>query len=841
MATIEVPDYSGDSVTLVKPNNNGRASAANSRPVALSVEDLQALKTNAGQMFQVVDDINTVEALSAYAYNPAADDILVATKAAGGRTVSEILIGTHNEDTTTSATLIATTPIPHRLISESAVSQRGYGSYNMLEMVDLDSTPLTVSADITIASIQQTTTTLTIILSSAWDGSIGDQIHVFGVTDNRLNYANLCIATISLDNKTLTATTANDVALPSLTVGPYTTQGTIRNIDQFAGARNGYGIRFSGVTASAAAILSRFDTPAIRSSGTNIGVQTTTTGSSATTYTGAGNGEVELKASCRFICDADNESFTVSDQAIDSPAIISSRQTYTAVKPAQQKLYHMRFRGINPKSMPRPVAHIISSVKTGTTTATITCYTAHGLVTGNYVTLNGRRDLTNFPNMAAAAVVTRVDDYIFTIVDGGAVTATTYGGAVCLSQGGRLQPGLVPQSAQSVARDAAGNVTLVGSVAWTTLNVGDYVDLMGIYDNTTGADLGFDGVYRVLNLATTTMILGIVVDALGNVRSPTGAVVGTTNCGGCVIQRTAVRNSGITLESYSPVLNRIDGAGTSRIDKSIPSNITTIGGTNIVNGGLIGLLGVGGSSAHSAVTNENPVAIGGRVVGTTIATVDVSLVATDKCWDGATTGGQKIIKTYGTSELDWSSDRNFTPTVWASASTLTQVRPASGTASVRTYVTGLEVATDALGAATDLWLLDGPVAISSATVATPGVITSGTHDFKVGDAIVLQGITSLALTGVSANQIVYVVTVPLATTFTVALTPGGTGVACTVTGTATAYRVLKRLRLQATALPLTHIHFPSPIRTNANVQLSAIASGTTTGVIYINAQGYYGF
>lgn len=270
-------------------------------------------------------------------------------------------------------------------------------------------------------------------------------------------------------------------------------------------------------------------------------------------------------------------------------------------------------------------------------------------------------------------------------------------------------------------------------------------------------------------------------------------------------------------------------------------NISQVGGTATVNGGLAGTLAVGGSAAHSAATTTNPVTTGGRVVPTTVATVDATLVAGDSSFVPISTGYQKIIKPFGTAELDWASIANFTPTVWASSATLTNIRAASGTANIRTYISGLQLQTDALGAATDLWILDGAVSISSSTVATPGVITSGVHDFKVGDAIVLQGISSLALTGVSANQIVYVATAPSTTTFTVALTPGGTGVQCTVTGTATAYRILYRARLQTSALPVTNVEFPNPLRTAPNVALSAIASSTTTGSIYFNAQGYYGF
>ncbi len=49
MATMNVKDAGGSTVAVEKPNANGRASAANSRPVALSTEDKAALDAVASQ------------------------------------------------------------------------------------------------------------------------------------------------------------------------------------------------------------------------------------------------------------------------------------------------------------------------------------------------------------------------------------------------------------------------------------------------------------------------------------------------------------------------------------------------------------------------------------------------------------------------------------------------------------------------------------------------------------------------------------------------------------------------------------------------------------------------
>jgi hypothetical protein len=62
------------------------------------------------------------------------------------------------------------------------------------------------------------------------------------------------------------------------------------------------------------------------------------------------------------------------------------------------------------------------------------------------------------------------------------------------------------------------------------------------------------------------------------------------------------------------------------------------------------------------------------------------------------------------------------------------------------------------------------------TVATPGVFTSVAHGLLVGDAVKLST-TGALLTGLTAGTTYYVKTTPDADTFTLAATPGGSGIA----------------------------------------------------------------
>ena len=247
-----------------------------------------------------------------------------------------------------------------------------------------------------------------------------------------------------------------------------------------------------------------------------------------------------------------------------------------------------------------------------------------------------------------------------------------------------------------------------------------------------------------------------------------------------------------------------------------------------------------GQTAHSTASTGSPVRVGGRVVPTTAATVDATLVAGDAADKPLTTGQQAIVKNFGTSELDFT----FHNTSVSTTTSLQQIIPASGTASVRNYVTGLTLQTDAIGAAGNIWVLDGQGAIgTSVTIATPGVFTSAAHDLKVGDAIVFTSLGTI--TGVSTNTVYYITATSFAaTTFTIATTQGGTAIAVTGSTSAfTFYRLLYPIRIQTAAVGTPAIiTFPTPLKGFANSATNLlIPSSLTSGNIYLTVNGYRGF
>jgi hypothetical protein len=379
---------------------------------------------------------------------------------------------------------------------------------------------------------------------------------------------------------TLTATVAAEATISSVTAGPYASQGFLRYVDQFSGAQNAYGMRFSGVTGSTTAFLSKFGGATVMTSGSPPGSQVGTTGTILPAYVNPSTGQVEIKASTKFGLTVDPDQAAFYDIGADSSSVtLQIRAKRTAVKPNYSKNYSLRLKTVNPKANSRPIAKIVTIVKTASATATVTTDVAHGLVTGNYVQIYGVRDQTNFATLTTPTTITVLTSTTFTVVMALSTTATSFGGMVTMANGGLGLQGVQTQVIQTIARDAAGVVTAVAGGSWLTgagvLNVGDYVQAYGLRDNATGADLGFDGAYEVSAVATTTLTLVPIVDLYGVSQSPTGGVVTTTNCGGAIIHRTTFRAHDITLASYGQTVVSIDGAGTSRADKSLPINIVS--------------------------------------------------------------------------------------------------------------------------------------------------------------------------------------------------------------------------------------------------------------------------
>jgi len=327
---------------------------------------------------------------------------------------------------------------------------------------------------------------------------------------------------------------------------------------------------------------------------------------------------------------------------------------------------------------------------------------------------------------------------------------------------------------------------------------------------------------RVENICNETTQVWIQIRAVNGTVAPASTTTWTIGM--------------VAMENYSSQPIILNGSRTHGVGTLLPVRVDN----TVAISGTVTASNTAGTAAHSAAVSGNPVYTAGKVVPTTTATVDTTLVAGDAEGIPVTTGNQKVIKSFGTAELDVTTVMSTAVTV----TTLQQLLPASGTASVRNYVAGLIVYSDAIAVAGNAWILDGQGAIgTSVTIATPGVFTSSAHDLKIGDAIVFTAIGTI--TGITTNTIYYVTSTSFAaTTFTVATTLGGTAIQITgATSAFTFYRVLHAIRLQTTALsdPIV-IAFPTPLRGMANVATNLlIPLSLTTGSIYITTNGYRGF
>jgi hypothetical protein len=176
------------------------------------------------------------------------------------------------------------------------------------------------------------------------------------------------------------------------------------------------------------------------------------------------------------------------------------------------------------------------------------------------VFITGIRNGTDFlPITTAVAVASTPTSTTFTLVYGGtSATTTSYGGLVARANGGNLPAGFAGAGSSAALQTATVTSTQLTLTSSGTIAVvvGDYVNVYGCRDNSTGADLSVDGVYKVVSVVTTTAIL----EPISTTVLP--AAFGSTACGGALIKRTDARISYIRLFEYLrekvEVLNKSD-------------------------------------------------------------------------------------------------------------------------------------------------------------------------------------------------------------------------------------------------------------------------------------------
>jgi len=706
--------------------------------------------STSGAVLQVVPDfVAAADLLAAYdnfnEVNWAGGDFVTLTKYSNGQSVTALSCNPLNPG---ESRVMVNYPVhqPAALEVEASVI-RNRQHFSTLALYSNGSTGIAapVPNPINIVSIYQSNadagaaysavagTICTVVLETALPAHpdpaavyLSDWINITGLVDSRLNYQNAAIKFISADRKTITFGFSDDAALTSLAVPvitPTLGEAKVNFYNNMGGAADGFGFRFTGTSATLAAIVSVFNNSDAQVTGTLFGDHRVTVSTTAPQYLNGVMGNVELKASSRYRLEARAGSADVLDKGIESASTSwTSRVSRTAVKPSIGLPLYPRFRVYQPVGMSRPVAKIVSIAKAGSTTWTVTTEAAHGLTTGNYVTIKGSRDQTNFAAFATPVAVIVTGANTFTLI-GTTGTATGYGGSVCLTNGNADQPGIIGQAVSSVAQLTGQTdwLSVVGNTNWSGLSVGDYINLHGVLQDLTGTNLALDGAWEVANLATTTMILKPIVSVLGTRISPATPAIGTTpvNAGGSVILRTTARMHDLMLEGWSETKSMLDGQGTTRLDKAMPVQVVNSPAITISSGTVTTVTTVaaltGGGVAEDAAAGANPVVVGG-VVRTAVA--PTTLVAGDAARITMTGGAAVVNKPFSVPEADFQYSGTLTTTTAA-------VAKAAGAAGVRNYVTGIQYQ-NTNATATTVIVLDGVTAIltlqAPASMALPAVV-----------------------------------------------------------------------------------------------------------------------
>jgi hypothetical protein len=470
------------------------------------------------------------------------------------------------------------------------LSQNFWGQDLSVELIDrefiADPPP-----DLEIASITQTTTTLSVETVLPHNLAAGKRIGIRGCSNTLANYPSIVIATVNSPTQ-FTVTGGPNSTIPSQTItNPAGAKGFVYFRPALSGSRNGTALHFESTTATLGFIYARAsagDALAFASgSGNAINArQATTVGTTASVALVASPFTYSFTPTNEYRLTLLADRLQWSDAPVDSLAASTNRVLRTQVVPNPAKSYFLRLKARTEPSTTIPIGEIVSVSKAGSTTATVVMNRPHNLVTGDLVVGYGVRDVGTgfYPALSTAVAVTVVDANTFTVVWGTSATNTSYGGYISKVNAACPQAGALTMSIQSAVKtnlpDGQHQIVLVGSATWAGAAIGDYVNLVGVRDAVTGASIGIDGAWKIANLATSTLTL---VNIPG--YSPAVADFALINCGGGVIKRTDMRVSYVRLFDFERQRVELLPRPTGDISSAAPVSVqnvpaVTLTGTN---------------------------------------------------------------------------------------------------------------------------------------------------------------------------------------------------------------------------------------------------------------------
>lgn len=636
MSTITVLDSSGTPVVVNTPNADGILTAANSRSVVLASDHANVpVVISASQAAVPVTASNIITkfreafedpALPAFTVTTGTGDIVITDGNAAASSYLTISKSPWDAGNQTTLESVATFGMPIELAFGASRSQATLGQEFSVEIVDT-----TVDApvsDIAISSITQAASVLTVDTVTDHGLVPGKAIGITGCSNQLANYPALVVATIPSPRQfTVTAGPGGTIVSQTIT-NPAGAKGSVFFRERLGRSRNGFSQIFENATITNASYYVRSESGDALPSGVIAGNHAITVATAASVAAVSAPYTYAFQPTSEYRLNVQADRVQATDIPIDSLAATTNRVLRTQVCPDPSATYELRIRANNAKSLTVLTAKVVSVSKPGTTVGTFTTATAHGLTTGDLIVYYGNSNTAAaaFPNLTAATAVTVLTATTFTVAAiGTAATVTGYGGVIAKVQGGNLLSALGANTvtgiscALSTLTDGTRQLVLNAGASWAGLVIGDYVNVEGVTDVTTGATLGVDGAYKVANFVTTALTL---VPCTAAFAATLPANFGTTTSGGAVIKRTDLRLSFIRVFDYERQRVEVLARPTGDISGAVP--VVLQGGTTAVSGSLTTVSTV---TAVTAITNALPVGANtiGRVeLAPTVPVADVA-------------------------------------------------------------------------------------------------------------------------------------------------------------------------------------------------------------------------
>jgi hypothetical protein len=253
---------------------------------------------------------------------------------------------------------------------------------------------------------------------------------------------------------------------------------------------------------------------------------------------------------------------------------------------------------------------------------------------------------------------------------------------------------IIPATSSSSATDVTGFQS--GSIQVVSTGTGGTFIFEGSNDNTNFQTIP---VYNQLILTGTPITAAVTASATQIIYTfpiqcrYVRLRIATTITGGSIQAYSTFKRA-----AFSNGVTTVGNATLANLNAT--ANISQYGGTTVVTGGVAGMPAVGGNVAISAAATANPIGVGGRVT----TTLDTSLVQGDVAALNITDAGQAITKPFGSAGNDWSF---ATATAGILNTTTAVTAKAAGAASIRNYITGIQIQAEALGTATEFAIRDG--------------------------------------------------------------------------------------------------------------------------------------